>query len=184
MPTTIIRRTARLRDQALGRGTRLVRRGNPDLIANGGFEVDTTGWIQFQEGASTFVRVEGVGAHSGVAYAVLTVAGGAGFGQRAYDFATNPTLGTVYDLTAWVKAENVAAQGATASLRLWGIGGSQADAIINANTLILTSSYQELTVSGAIDFADRTAARLAIQITGATADGDEMAIDTVSARRG
>lgn len=182
----LIRRTARLREagpQGIGRGSRLLRRAS-NLIANSGFEVDTTGWIQFQEGASTFARVAGAGAHSGAAYAVLTVAGGAGFAQRAYDFASNPPLGQVYTLGVWVKANNAGAVDATASLRLWGIGGAQADAIINANTLILTNAYQQLTVSGAIDQADRTAARFALQITTPTADGDEMALDDASARRG
>lgn len=72
MPTTLIRRTARLRDLALGRGTRLIRRGSstpdPNVVVNPSFETNLDGWT-FAKPAN---RV--AGGHDGSFHAEIAVA--------------------------------------------------------------------------------------------------------------
>jgi len=150
-----------------------------NLCTNGGFETNTTGWFQFQEGISTFVRSTS-DFKFGAACGLITVAGGGGFGQRAFSFVSTPANGAVYTVSIWVKATGTGV-GQSVILRLWGIGGAGADAELASAMDTVTGDWVRLRATGTIDAADRTNAYLAIQITGLAPDGAVMLIDGAQA---
>lgn len=110
MPTTLIRRTARLREagpHGIGRGSRLLRRpsiylAGTNVVANPSFETDLSGW-SFSKAAS---RV--AGGVDGAWSAQIAVATTADDFTSDFNFASPPA----------------AAEGESWSGRIWSHGGS------------------------------------------------------------
>jgi hypothetical protein len=95
MPTTLIRRTARLRDMGLGRGTRIIRRGGTDIIVNGGFETDLGFWIDQGTDATVTRTQSNEQAHSGT------------FSQKVVTDGSEPFQGAIHVLLSWQAGQSL-----------------------------------------------------------------------------
>lgn len=167
MPTTLIRRTARLRDLGLGRGTRLIRRWW-ETVFLAGFEVDTESWTA---GASTSVASSTNEAQTGTHSLRVAATAAAGFVTAQRNLSA-PTQGDTYAFDVWIIGEG-SAIGKQYIARVRENGGAQADANVASATFTMPADWTAIAMQGVIAQADRTS--LAVQVfQNSTATGSEV----------
>lgn len=112
--------------------------------------------------------------YSGITTAVKAVAdGSAGTIIYSWVVATTPAIGATYTAKLKIRA-SAGGVGRTVALRWRAVGGGTGNAYVGtSSSIVLTSAYQTITVSGTVDTADRATlyARIEDQ-TSAPANGD------------
>ena len=154
-----------------------------NLVTNGGFETDTTGWAA--QGAGAVISSEAV-ADAPFGARVLRITGATSTNARAVDSASipNPAQGVVYTAQARIRAANAGAVGLVGLVQLEEQGGAQG----NQSTLTpvtLTAEWQYATVTRTVAQADRTVLAVYVGVFDAAVVGtDQIEVDGVQAELG
>jgi len=123
-----------------------------NLISNGSFEVNTTGWTAANSALAVDAGEYKVGAKS----CKVTSSAAGDWGLAHYNAVTGtPVSRRAYTAACWVKGEG-AAVGRTIRLTLRELGGAQSGGIFGLVDATLTDDWQRLVVTGTMVEADRT----------------------------
>jgi PKD repeat protein len=155
--------------------------GSANLLANGSFEANTTGWSSWQ---GTLTRVALAGAPDGGWVARVARATGTGYTLNENTGVLNGTpAGTAIGASAWVAAANTQTAGRPVTLRLRERGPS--GAVVrewSSPALALTSGFQRIEVTGVVQAAGSSIdARLS---QASAVAGDVLYADDVRLTRG
>jgi hypothetical protein len=134
-----------------------------NLVANGGFEVNATGW---SASGSTVVRSTAQ-AKFGTASGLVTATGAGLYSGFSDSTLSGATLGLSFVGSMWIFAEgsNV---GNTLQLQLWERGGASGDTATTVTTT-LAAGWNRYVVSRTLTANDRTSTRIQANVTAAGA---------------
>lgn len=151
----------------------------PDLVVNGQFETDITGWV----GSSTTVSWDAAHAKAGThALKAVATANGAVFVQNTSFITGTPVPVSHYAAGLWYYAEgNVV--GKTAQLSLTENGGASGPVTMQSVTIILLPGWNYLLAHGTPAQSDRLQIRALVYLMGAVI-GDTYWFDDVRAGSG
>jgi len=146
-----------------------------NLVTNPGCETDTSGWSGYQ---STLSRTTAV-AHSGVASCNVVQTIGTVYTMDDYpNTVTNPKQGDRYTATAWLRSDAALGKRAWLVIRLSG-GANPSKTIYDPIGVSLSTSWQQLTNTVTVDYADRTSLEVYLVQENASA-GDSFQADDIS----
>ena len=158
--------------------------GATNLIANGDFETDATGWTAQGAGTGVTSQTPTAGA-APFGAKVGRITGSSSTNARIFQtVVVNPTQGAAYKGQGRIRAGNAGAVGLTALVQLQEVGGAMASNV--STTLVtLTADWQYLQVTRTVVQADRTALDFYIGVFDAAVEaGDQIEVDGCQAEPG
>jgi Carbohydrate binding domain len=142
-----------------------------NLITNGGFETNTTGWTPVN---ATIARVVG-SAKFGTAYLEITNTATTSSFAIADATISGATAGRQYSVSAYVRG-TPSTVGKLVKITASEQGGASGAAGIGVGQLNLSSDWQRITLTGTVVQNDRTSIRMEIEISAVTV-GDKFEAD-------
>lgn len=156
-------------------------KGATNLVLNGGFETNTTGWVA--NGSATITRST-TQAMYGTAGLKVTATITSAAGAQVQVTLSGSTAGSTYSGSCWIFCDPAStALGKVMNLRLQEAGGAQGAASSDGASVTLVAGWQRLTHTRTIVQDDRTALQIYPRLASGLL-GDEFYIDGVQIETG
>ena len=148
------------------------------LVTNPGCETNTNGWIGWQGTVSRNTSV----AHSGSASCNVQQTSGSVYTiDDNPDSVSNPQIGQQYTASAWVRSDTAVGKEAWVAITLKG-GAHANKTIYSPSHVNLSTSWQQLTNTVSVDYADRTSLGVYVAEDPAVSGKDSFQTDDISLR--
>ena len=159
--------------------------GATNLVTNGGFETNTTGWAPEGTGTGITSQTPTAGA-APFGTKVMRITGSSATNARSIfnGVVSNPVQGAVYTAQFRIRAGNAGAVGLAALLQIQESGGASGNESSNAN-VTLTAEWQDKNVTRTIAQSDRTSLDVYVGVFDAAVEaGDQIEVDGVQLETG